>query len=83
MNNLEFRKFNVGDLLVQELSSPPDIRVIKRGVIVEISNNISTIEWLSDSQNSKLRTTSIQNLSLRRMIMAGYMQHYPVIKEEV
>ena len=86
MNNFDFKVLNVGDLIIQELTSPPDIRILKRGVIVDISNNISTIEWLSnveDSVNSKLRRTSIQNISLRKMIMSGHMQHYPVIKEGI
>lgn len=84
MNDFEFKIFNIGDLIIQELTSPPDISIIKRGIIVDISNNISTIEWTSNTSeigNRKLRTTSVQNLSLRKMIMSGHMKHYPLIKE--
>lgn len=83
MNNLDYKLISVGDLIIQELCSPPDIRVTKRGIIIDVTNNISTIEWTTDTFDKVYtipRITSIQNISLRKMIMAGTVKHYPVVK---
>lgn len=80
----EFRNINVGDLLVQQIINPikPEEFVRRRGIIVNIQNNISTIEWTmdGDSPSTDLSKTSIINSSLRKMILDGYIQHYPVQK---
>jgi len=80
----EFRNINVGDLLVQQIINPikPEEFVRRRGIIVNIQNNISTIEWTmdGDSPSTDLSKTSIINSSLRKMIIDGYIQHYPVQK---
>lgn len=80
----EFKNINVGDLLVQQIINPikPEEFVRRRGIIVNIQNNISTIEWTmdGDSPSTDLSKTSIINSSLRKMILDGYIQHYPVQK---
>ena len=80
----EFKNINVGDLLVQQIINPikPEEFVRRRGIIVNIQNNISTIEWTmdGDSPSTDLSKTSIINSSLRKMIIDGYIQHYPVQK---
>lgn len=80
----EFRNINVGDLLVQQIINPikPEEFVRRRGIIVNIQNNISTIEWTMDGDSplTDLSKTSIINSSLRKMIIDGYIQHYPVQK---
>jgi len=80
----EFRNINIGDLLVQQIINPikPEEFVRRRGIIVNIQNNISTIEWTmdGDSPSTDLSKTSIINSSLRKMIIDGYIQHYPVQK---
>lgn len=75
---LDFKNISVGDLLIEELRSPPDIVVVKRGIIVEISNNISTVEWTIGVHDKKYLKLRIQNSSLRKMIMTGQMKHYPI-----
>lgn len=79
----EFRNINIGDLLIQQIINPikEDNFVRRRGIITNIQNNISTIEWTldgTDTFNDLMRTTTILNSSLRKMIMDGYIQHYPV-----
>lgn len=80
----EFRNINVGDLLIQQIINPTKSEefVRRRGIIVNIQNNISTIEWTLDGNDVSdlMRTTSIINSSLRKMILDGYIQHYPVQK---
>jgi hypothetical protein len=80
----EFKNINVGDLLIQQIPNPLKIDdfVRRRGIIVNISNNISTIEWVVDGAqiNTEMSKTTILNASLRKMILDGYIQHYPVQK---
>jgi hypothetical protein len=80
----EFRHINVGDLLVQQVINPikSEEFIRRRGIIVNIQNNISTIEWTLDGTDvhDMMRTTSIINSSLRKMILDGYIQHYPIQK---
>ena len=81
----EFKNINIGDLLIQQITNPikVDDKIRRRGIITNIQNNISTIEWAlddSDSLVNLMRTTSILNGSLRKMIMDGYILHYPVQK---
>jgi len=80
----EFRNINVGDLLIQQIPNPVKIDeyLRRRGIIVNIGNNISTIEWMLDggTVQSEMTKTTILNSSLRKMIMNGYIQHYPVQK---
>lgn len=81
----EFRNINVGDLLIQQVPNPLKINEFlrRRGIIVNISNNVSTIDWTVDGvdiQVDLMRTTTILNVSLRKMIIDGYIQHYPVQK---
>jgi len=80
----EFRNINVGDLLVQQIINPvkPEEFIRRRGIIVNIQNNISIIEWTmdGDSPSTDLSKTSIINSSLRKMILDGYIQHYPIQK---
>jgi hypothetical protein len=80
----EFRNINVGDLLIQQVPNPTkmDEFLRRRGIIVNVQNNISTIEWMLDggTLQTELTKTTILNSSLRRMILDGYIQHYPVQK---
>lgn len=81
----QFRNINIGDLLIQQIPNPIKIedKIIRRGIITNIQNNISTIEWaldISDSPINLMRTTTMLNGSLRKMIMDGYILHYPVRK---
>lgn len=81
----EFRNISVGDLLIQQIPNPIKIEqsVRRRGIITNIQNNISTIEWIIDGSESPvdlMRNTTILNTSLRKMIMDGYILHYPVQK---
>lgn len=80
----QFRNINVGDLLIQQISNPTKEQetLRRRGIIVEVQNNISTIEWTLDggSLPSEMRKTTILNSSLRKMILDGYILHYPVQK---
>lgn len=80
----EFRNINVGDLLIQQIPNPLKIDefVRRRGIIIDIANNISTIEWMIDGADipSERKQISILNVSLRKMILDGYIQHYPIQK---
>lgn len=80
----EFRNINVGDLLIQQIINPIKTEELlrRRGIIVNIQNNISTIDWMVDGveTSSLMKTTTILNSSLRKMIMDGYILHYPVQK---
>jgi hypothetical protein len=80
----EFRNINIGDLLIQQVANPlkPEELVRRRGIIVNVQNNVSTIEWTIDGEVSKteIMKTSVINSSLRKMIMDGYILHYPVQK---
>lgn len=80
----EFRNINIGDLLIQQIINPVKSEefIRRRGIIVNIQNNVSTIDWTIDGPDSTdlMRTTSIINSSLRKMIMDGYILHYPVQK---
>lgn len=84
MNKYQFREFSIGDLLVQEIPnfSKPEEVLQKRGIIIEISGSTSTIEWMMDFSDvgKDLKVTTIINSSLRRMIMDGYIKHFPVHK---
>jgi hypothetical protein len=81
---LEFKNICVGDLLIQEVPDPINISGVinRRGIIIDVSNNISTIEWMPDGESylQQYRKTSIMNSSLRKMIMDGYIKHYSVSK---
>ena len=80
----EFRNISVGDLLIQQIINPikSDEFIRRRGIIVNIHNNVSTIEWTMDGNypSTDLSKTSIINSSLRKMIMDGYILHYPIQK---
>lgn len=80
----EFRNINIGDLLIQQVVNPlkPEDFIRRRGIIVNVQNNVSTIEWTIDGESTKMEIlkTTIINSSLRKMIMDGYMLHYPVQK---
>jgi hypothetical protein len=81
----EFRNINIGDLLIQQIPNPTKVDEFlrRRGIIVNIQNNISTIDWTIDGTDNPvdlMRTTTILNASLRKMIMDGYILHYPVQK---
>jgi hypothetical protein len=79
-----FKNINVGDLLIQQVIDPlkDDSFIRRRGIIVNIQNNVSTIEWTTDGSDfsNQMTSTSILNSSLRKMIMNGYILHYPVQK---
>ena len=78
------RNINVGDLLVQEIPNPLKIdeSLRRRGIIIDVQNNISTIQWTVDGAdiNTEISKTTILNLSLRKMILDGYIKHYPIQK---
>jgi hypothetical protein len=80
----EFKIISIGDLLIQQIPNPLKIDEFlrRRGIITNIQNNISTIEWAFDGESisTEMRTTSILNSSLRKMILDGYILHYPVQK---
>lgn len=80
----QFRNINIGDLLIQQVPNPTKINeyLRRRGIITNIQNNISTVEWTIDGPDTVdlMRTTTIMNSSLRKMIIDGYIQHYPVQK---
>ncbi len=80
----EIRNISIGDLLIQQIPDPTKIDSFlrRRGIIVNVQNNISTIEWTVDGGDisTELSKTTILNGSLRKMIMDGYIQHYPVQK---
>lgn len=81
---LDFKNICVGDLLIQEVPDPLNIteKINRRGIIIDVSNNISTIEWMPDGESylQQCKKTSIMNSSLRKMIMDGYIKHYSVSK---
>jgi hypothetical protein len=81
---LDFKNISVGDLLIQQVPNPLNIDTIinRRGIIIDISNNISTIEWMPDGESylQQYKKTTIMNSSLRKMIMSGHIQHYSVSK---
>jgi len=83
-NTYEFKIISIGDLLIQQIPNPLKIDEFlrRRGIITNIQNNISTIEWALDGESisSEMRSTSILNSSLRKMILDGYIQHYPIQK---
>ena len=83
-NPYEFKRISVGDLLIQQVPNPIKIDEFlrRRGIIINVQNNISTIEWTFDGEpiSTEMKTTSILNSSLRKMILDGYIQHYPVQK---
>lgn len=80
----EFKNINVGDLLIQEIPNPLKIDEFlrRRGIIVNVQNNISTIEWTIDGDviSTEMSKTTILNSSLRKMIIDGYIKHYAVQK---
>jgi hypothetical protein len=81
----KFKNISIGDLLIQQIPNPLKIDEFlrRRGIIINIQNNISTIDWTIDGVESNIdlmKTTVILNSSLRKMIMDGYIQHYPVQK---
>jgi hypothetical protein len=80
----QFRNISVGDLLIQQVPNPLKIDefVRRRGIIVDVTNNISTIDWVVDGAEIKteISKTTILNASLRKMILDGYIQHYPIQK---
>ena len=80
----EFRNISIGDLLIQQVLNPlkPDEVTRRRGIRVNVQNNVSTIEWTRDEEtlSTDLLKTSIFNSSLRKMIIYGYILHYPVRK---
>lgn len=84
MNSLTIRNINIGDLLIQEIPNPLKINetIRRRGIIVNVQNNISTIEWTIDGAqiNTEISKTTVLNLSLRKMILDGYIKHYPIQK---
>ena len=80
----EIRNISVGDLLIQQIPNPlkSEETLRRRGIIVNVQNNISTIEWTVDGAdiNTELSKTTILNVSLRKMILDGYILHYPIQK---
>jgi hypothetical protein len=80
----EFRNISIGDLLIQQVPDPNkiDVSLRRRGIIVNVQNNISTIEWTIDGVDitNDLRKSQILNSSLRKMILDGYILHYPIQK---
>jgi hypothetical protein len=80
----EIRNISVGDLLIQQIPNPlkSEETLRRRGIIVNVQNNISTIEWTVDGANinTELSKTNILNVSLRKMILDGYILHYPIQK---
>jgi len=84
-SSYSFRNISVGDLLIQQIPNPVKIEqmIRRRGIIVNIQNNISTVEWVIDGADTPvdlMRSTTVLNSSLRKMILDGYIQHYPVQK---
>lgn len=81
---LDFKVISVGDLLIQQVPDPLNIEatINRRGIIIDVSNNISTIEWMPDGESylQQYKKTAIMNSSLRKMIMDGYIEHYSVSK---
>ena len=84
MNIHNFRDINVGDLIIQKMPNPLNLNetLQKRGIIIAVTNNTSTIEWTIDFSDvsKELKTTTILNVSLRKMIMDGFIKHYPINK---
>lgn len=80
----DFKNLSIGDLLIQQVPDPINITqtINRRGIIIDVSNNISTIEWMPDGESylQQYKKTSIMNSSLRKMIMDGYIKHYSVSK---
>lgn len=78
----EFKKFSVGDLIVQQVPDPFNYGTIvsKRGIIININKSTCTIQWTFDSSNSahEISTTTILSSALRNMIMKKVMIHYPL-----
>lgn len=84
-NPFEFKNINIGDLLIQQIPNPLKIDEFlrRRGIIINVQNSICTIDWTLDGTDQHIdliRTTTILNSSLRKMIMDGYILHYPVQK---
>jgi hypothetical protein len=80
----DFKNISIGDLIIQQVPDPTNITqtINRRGIIIDVSNNISTIEWMPDGESylQQYKKTSIMNSSLRKMIMDGYIKHYSVSK---
>lgn len=79
---LDFKNLNIGDLLIQTIPHPINVTetIYRRGIIVNITKNISTIEWMENNENNIARTyrVSVINSSLRKMIMDGNIKYYSV-----
>ena len=79
---LDFKNLNIGDLLIQTIPHPINVTetIYRRGIIVNITKNISTIEWMENNENNIARSyrVSVINSSLRKMIMDGNIKYYSV-----
>jgi hypothetical protein len=79
---LDFKNLNIGDLLIQTIPHPINVTetIYRRGIIVNITKNISTIEWMENNENNIARSyrVSVMNSSLRKMIMDGNIKYYSV-----
>jgi hypothetical protein len=79
---IDYKNLNIGDLLIQIIPHPINITetIYRRGIIIKISNNISTIEWMENNENniSKSYKITIMNSSLRKLIMDGNIKYYSV-----
>lgn len=81
--DFKIKKFSIGDLVVQELkntSITPNKTYRRNGIIVEIGRTTSVIEWTNNIEKNETRFLTLFNTTLRKMIMDGHLQHYPVQK---
>ena len=73
--------FNIGDLVIQQLSDPkdPSTKISQRGIISEVGISTVVVKWSKDSEYSIMSGNEVRMLTstARRMILNGSLQHFP------
>lgn len=79
------KKFSVGDLVTQKIKlenfedvNNPSVEISRCGIIIEVSNATSIIEWSNKQHNDPEKKLVIFNTTLRKMIMDGLVSHFSV-----
>lgn len=81
----QIKKFSIGDLITQKITfqdydnGESKEKLISRcGIIIEVNNSTSIIEWSNKQHNDPEKKLVIFNTTLRKMIMDGTIEHYSV-----
>ena len=73
--------FNIGDLVIQQLSDlkDPTVKISRRGIISEVAVSTIVVKWSKDSEYSIMSGNEVRMLTstARRMILNGSLQHFP------